>query len=89
MTIPEAVEEIDIGGEASPDVTLSEMSDTLVPGVTLLRAAAKNHARVTALSDPQDYPEFLKELSKGEITERSRQLYALKVTILTNLRDYH
>ncbi|KAL9129753.1 MAG: hypothetical protein Q9217_001865 [Psora testacea] len=61
VTVPEAVEEIDIGG------------------VTLLRAAAKNHARVTVLSDPADYPEFLHELSKGEVTERSRQLYALKV----------
>lgn len=60
VTIPEAVEEIDIGG------------------VTLLRAAAKNHARVCVLADPQDYAEFLQGLTKGEITERSRQLYALK-----------
>ena len=60
VTIPEAVEEIDIGG------------------VTLIRAAAKNHSRVTILSDPEDYPEFLQELEKGEVTERSRQLYALK-----------
>lgn len=60
VTIPEAVEEIDIGG------------------VTLIRAAAKNHARVTILSDPADYPEFLQELEKGEVSERSRKLYALK-----------
>ena len=60
VTIPEAVEEIDIGG------------------VTLLRAAAKNHARVTVLSDPDDYAGFVKELEKGEVPERSRQLYALK-----------
>lgn len=60
VTIPEAVEEIDVGG------------------VTLIRAAAKNHSRVTILSDPEDYPEFLQELEKGEVTERSRQLYALK-----------
>ena len=60
VTIPEAVEEIDIGG------------------VTLIRAAAKNHTRVTVLSDPNDYPGFLKELENGEITEKSRQLYALK-----------
>jgi len=60
VTIPEAVEEIDVGG------------------VTLIRAAAKNHFRVTILSDPEDYPEFLQELSKGEVTSRSRQLYALK-----------
>jgi len=60
VTIPEAVEEIDIGG------------------VTLIRAAAKNHARVVILSDPKDYPEFLKELEAGEIREESRKRYALK-----------
>ncbi|KIN06729.1 hypothetical protein OIDMADRAFT_113522, partial [Oidiodendron maius Zn] len=60
VTIPEAVEEIDVGG------------------VTLIRAAAKNHARVTILSDPADYPEFLQELEKGEVSERSRNMYALK-----------
>lgn len=60
VTIPEAVEEIDIGG------------------VTLIRAAAKNHTRVTILSDPADYPEFLNELEKGGVTEKSRNLYALK-----------
>jgi phosphoribosylaminoimidazolecarboxamide formyltransferase / IMP cyclohydrolase len=49
-----------------------------VGGVTLIRAAAKNHSRVTILSDPADYPEFLQELEKGEVTERSRNLYALK-----------
>ncbi|KAJ4369919.1 bifunctional phosphoribosylaminoimidazolecarboxamide formyltransferase/IMP cyclohydrolase [Neocucurbitaria cava] len=61
VTIPEAVEEIDIGG------------------VTLLRAAAKNHARVTIISDPSDYHDLLTELKKdGEVSEKSRQRYALK-----------
>ena len=61
VTIPEAVEEIDVGG------------------VTLIRAAAKNHSRVTILSDPEDYHSFLQELDKdSEIREESRQKYALK-----------
>lgn len=61
ITVPEAVEEIDIGG------------------VTLLRAAAKNHARVTILSDPNDYSKFLSELKeKGEISTESRNTFALK-----------
>ncbi|KAI9755432.1 MAG: bifunctional phosphoribosylaminoimidazolecarboxamide formyltransferase/IMP cyclohydrolase [Chaenotheca gracillima] len=60
VTIPEAVEVIDIGG------------------VTLIRAAAKNHSRVTILSDPGDYPEFLSELAKGDVTEKTRKMYALK-----------
>jgi phosphoribosylaminoimidazolecarboxamide formyltransferase / IMP cyclohydrolase len=68
VTIPDAVEEIDIGG------------------VTLLRAAAKNHARVTILSDPNDYHGFLQELEKGEISETSRQKYALKA--FTHTADY-
>ena len=60
VTVPEAVEEIDIGG------------------VTLIRAAAKNHDRVTILSDPEDYSTFLQALEKGDITDQSRKLYALK-----------
>jgi phosphoribosylaminoimidazolecarboxamide formyltransferase/IMP cyclohydrolase len=60
VSIPEAVEEIDIGG------------------VTLIRAAAKNHKRVTILSDPNDYAGFLSELEKGEISDSSRNRYALK-----------
>lgn len=54
------------------------MEDIDIGGVTLLRAAAKNHARVCVLSDPQDYAEFLQGLDKGEVTEQCRQLYALK-----------
>lgn len=71
VTVPEAVEEIDIGG------------------VTLIRAAAKNHARVTILSDPQDYPAFLKELEQGEIKEASRNTYALKAFEHTADYDTH
>lgn len=54
------------------------MEDIDIGGVTLLRAAAKNHARVCVLSDPNDYAEFLQQLDKGKVTEKSRQLYALK-----------
>lgn len=60
VTVPEAVEEIDIGG------------------VTLLRATAKNHERVSILSDPQDYAHFLEELKSGEITAETRNRLALK-----------
>ena len=64
---------------AKANVTTSEAIEEIdVGGVTLLRAAAKNHARVTVLSDPRDYPGFLKELDGAEIADQSRQLYALK-----------
>ena len=61
------------------NVTIEEAVEEIdIGGVTLLRAAAKNHARVTILSDPQDYPEFLKELAAGELSGDSRKKYALK-----------
>ncbi|PVU99178.1 hypothetical protein BB559_000945 [Furculomyces boomerangus] len=61
VTIPQAVEEIDIGG------------------VTLLRAAAKNHARVTIISDPSDYKTFVSELkTNGEVSLNTREKFALK-----------
>lgn len=34
---------------------LYKQSDFFIGGVTLLRAAAKNHERVTVLCDPTDY----------------------------------
>ncbi|BGP36345.1 bifunctional phosphoribosylaminoimidazolecarboxamide formyltransferase/IMP cyclohydrolase [Rhodotorula kratochvilovae] len=61
-SIPEAVEEVDIGG------------------VTLLRAAAKNHDRVVILSDPKDYDEFLAQwkAGNGQVTDEFRQRMAVK-----------
>ena len=61
-TLPDAIEEIDIGG------------------VTLLRAAAKNHERVSVLSDPADYVRFLAEwkTGKGDIGFNLRKSLALK-----------
>ncbi|BGP21390.1 bifunctional phosphoribosylaminoimidazolecarboxamide formyltransferase/IMP cyclohydrolase [Rhodotorula toruloides] len=61
-SIPEAVEEVDIGG------------------VTLLRAAAKNHDRVVILSDPKDYDEFLAQwkAGNGQVSEEFRQRMAVK-----------
>jgi phosphoribosylaminoimidazolecarboxamide formyltransferase/IMP cyclohydrolase len=71
VTIPEAVENIDIGG------------------VTLLRAAAKNHARVTILCDPQDYDKVAKEMESsptGDTNEETRKVLALKA--FTHTADY-
>ena len=68
-TLPEAVEEVDIGG------------------VTLLRAAAKNHARVYVLSDPKDYDEFLSVWTStqqgGEKDQAFRNKLALKAFEMT------
>ena len=51
--------------------------------MTLLRAAAKNHSRVTVLSDPDDYPTFLEEFRKGDISQETRNMLALKAFLQT------
>lgn len=65
---------------AQPDVTLAEAVEQIdIGGVTLLRAAAKNFARVTAVSDPTDYPTLINQLkSSGAVDEPTRQALALK-----------
>jgi phosphoribosylaminoimidazolecarboxamide formyltransferase/IMP cyclohydrolase len=70
VTLPEAVEQIDIGG------------------VTLLRAAAKNHLRVTVVCDPADYQTVLAELrGQGDTTLPTRQTLALKAFQHTAVYD--
>lgn len=62
VTLPEAIEQIDIGGP------------------TLLRAAAKNHAYLTVLCNPQQYEDYLAQLreANGEVTPNFRQSCALQ-----------
>src|SRR5215469_2911513 len=72
---------------AKAGVTIAQAVEEIdIGGVTLLRAAAKNHTRVTILSDPADYPDFLKELEAGNILEKTRQMYALKA--FSHTADY-
>lgn len=54
-------------------------------GVTLLRAAAKNHARVTIVCDPADYSLVAKEMESSgakDTTLETRKTLALKVGLL-------
>lgn len=46
--------------------------------MTLLRAAAKNHARVSIVSDPSDYAKVIEELKQGEVSQETRNTLALK-----------
>ena len=51
-------------------------------GVTLLRAAAKNHARVTVVCDPDDYEKVAAEMESSNSTDtcaETKQQLALKV----------
>jgi len=46
-----------------PNVTVEDAIENIdIGGVTLLRAAAKNHARVTVICDPNDYEKVIKEM---------------------------
>lgn len=49
-----------------PDVTVEDAVEQIdIGGVTLLRAAAKNHGRVTVISDPRDYNSIVDEMSNS------------------------
>jgi phosphoribosylaminoimidazolecarboxamide formyltransferase/IMP cyclohydrolase len=51
---------------AKPGVTLAEaIEDIDIGGVTLIRAAAKNHERVTLVCEPVDYEAVLTEMKAG------------------------
>jgi len=73
---------------AQPGVTLAEAIEQIdIGGVTLLRAAAKNFARVTILCQPTDYPPILAELqTSGATTLATRQTLARKA--FAHTRDY-
>ena len=56
-----------------------------IGGVTLLRAAAKNHNRVTVVCDPGDYRRIGTEIKESQSKDTSldtRKLLALKVTLI-------
>ena len=48
---------------ASPDVTVEQID---IGGVTLLRAAAENHARVTVVCEPEDYVATSTEMQNSD-----------------------
>ncbi|CCM02596.1 uncharacterized protein FIBRA_04699 [Fibroporia radiculosa] len=75
---------------ARPGCTLAEAVEEIdIGGVTLLRAAAKNHARVSVLSDPSDYAEFLDswKAGKGNVGQTIRSKFALKAFEMTAKYD--
>jgi phosphoribosylaminoimidazolecarboxamide formyltransferase/IMP cyclohydrolase len=64
---------------AAADVTLEMAVENIdIGGVTLIRAAAKNHERVILLCDPADYAMALQELRAGAISFATRQRLAVK-----------
>lgn len=64
---------------AKPDVTYADAIENIdIGGVTLIRAAAKNHERVTLVCDPSDYTSVLGELRAGGISAQTRAKLAVK-----------
>lgn len=64
---------------AKPNVTDTEAIENIdIGGVTLIRAAAKNHERVTLVCDPADYNAVLEELRGGGISNKTRANLAIK-----------
>lgn len=71
-----------------PDVTKREAIENIdIGGVTLIRAAAKNHERVTLLCDPQDYAWVLNELRQGNTSPETRATLAAKGFTVTARYD--
>ncbi len=64
---------------AKPGVSYAEVIENIdIGGVTLIRAAAKNHERVTLVCDPADYGSVLEALQKEGILFEQRKALAVK-----------
>jgi phosphoribosylaminoimidazolecarboxamide formyltransferase/IMP cyclohydrolase len=64
---------------AKPNFTYADAIENIdIGGVTLIRAAAKNHERVTLVCDPSDYHAVLEELRNGGISGKTRTKLAIK-----------
>ncbi len=61
------------------DVTFDEAVEQIdIGGPSLLRAAAKNHSRVTVVVDPADYSTVLEKLENGAMDLEERRDLAVK-----------
>lgn len=76
-----------VGRDPAPSLAQA-VEEVDIGGVTLLRAAAKNHERVWVLSDPADYRTFLDAWSAGgETAQTHRNHLALKAFTHTSNYD--
>jgi phosphoribosylaminoimidazolecarboxamide formyltransferase/IMP cyclohydrolase len=75
---------------AKPGTTLEEAIEQIdIGGPSMLRSAAKNHASVTVLVDPDDYAPVLAEMraAGGEVSAATNRRLAQKVFHTTALYD--
>jgi phosphoribosylaminoimidazolecarboxamide formyltransferase/IMP cyclohydrolase len=73
---------------AKSGVTLEEAIEQIdIGGPSMLRSAAKNHAHVTVIVDPDDYAPVLAELRAGDVSAATNRRLALKVFCATACYD--
>lgn len=73
---------------AHPNVTIEQAIEMIdIGGPTMLRAAAKNYERVTAVCDPADYPQLMDCLRRGNVSLAMRWQFATKVFAHTAAYD--
>src|ERR1041385_4087513 len=64
---------------AKPDCSYDDAVENIdIGGPAMLRAAAKNHARVSAVVNPSDYAALLEALQQGGTTGAQRRAFAAK-----------
>jgi phosphoribosylaminoimidazolecarboxamide formyltransferase/IMP cyclohydrolase len=69
---------------AKADVSYADAIENIdIGGVTLIRAAAKNHERVALVCDPSDYNSVLDEIRAGGISTQIRTKLAIKGFVST------
>ncbi len=73
----------------NPDVTIDDLIEKIdIGGPSMVRSAAKNHARVAIVCDPNDYGSVLEEIEKeGAITGETRRRLAGKAFAQTAAYD--
>jgi len=75
---------------AQPGCDLAHAVENIdIGGPTLLRAAAKNYPFVTVVTDPEDYPAVIKEMTElgGSVSQATNFRLARKVFKLTHKYD--
>ncbi len=73
---------------AKPQTTFAQAIEQIdIGGPSMLRSAAKNHAAVIVIVDPDDYARVIEDLKVGEVGEDKRRALATKVFAHTAAYD--
>jgi phosphoribosylaminoimidazolecarboxamide formyltransferase / IMP cyclohydrolase len=73
---------------AKPGTTFAQAIEHIdIGGPSMLRSAAKNHAAVIVIVDPDDYSSVIEDLTGGEVSDDKRRALATKVFAHTSAYD--